>query len=167
MLCRKCAPSHPRAGYSPATRKSWLHGLGAADEPGKVFFRKDFENSEPDWIPRLTLTFEDHINTYPMIDEPAGLAWFDQVAALEVQAPNEALDWTATRQPGPVGPRSGRRCRPPWVHPHCAAVPSDVFRHNLRCQVLGHPSHERPTRPAGTAERVAVDLGRDRAGKAA
>lgn len=113
MLCPKCAPSHPRAGYSPATRKSWLHGLGAADEPGKVFFRKDFENSEPAWIPRLTLNFEDHINTYPMIDEPAGLAWFDQVAALEVQAPNEALEWTATRQPGPVGPRSGRRCRLP------------------------------------------------------
>lgn len=74
------SPCRVQSGHA----ESWLHGLGAADEPGKVFFRKDFENSEPDWIPRLTLSFEDHINTYPMIDEPAGLAWFNQVAALDL-----------------------------------------------------------------------------------
>lgn len=77
----------PQAAWRPATRKRWVNGVGTPDEPGKVFFRKDLEDSAPDWIPRQKLTHKDHVNHYPLVNEPAVLAWFGQLAALEIHVP--------------------------------------------------------------------------------
>ena len=77
----------PQAAWRPATRKRWVNGVGTAEAPGKVFFRKDLEDSAPDWVPRQTVTHKDHVNTYPLANEPAVLAWFGQVAALEIHVP--------------------------------------------------------------------------------
>lgn len=77
----------PQAARRPATRKRWVDGVGTAEKPGKVFFRKDLENSAPDWVPRQILMHKDHVNTYPLVNEAAVLAWFGQVAALEIHVP--------------------------------------------------------------------------------
>ena len=77
----------PQAAWRPATRKRWVDGVGTAEKPGKVFFRKDLEDSAPDWVPRQTLAHKDHLNTYPLVNEAAVLAWFGQVAALEIHVP--------------------------------------------------------------------------------
>ncbi len=77
----------PQAAGRPATRKRWVDGVGTADKPGKVFFRKDLEDSAPDWIPRQTLEHKHHINTYPLANDAGVLAWFGQVAALEIHVP--------------------------------------------------------------------------------
>ncbi|GAA3709042.1 ATP-dependent DNA ligase [Zhihengliuella alba] len=77
----------PQAAWRPVTRKRWVDGVGTEDKPGKVFFRKDLEDSAPDWIPRAAIKHKDHTNTYPLANDPAVLAWFGQVAALEVHVP--------------------------------------------------------------------------------
>ena len=77
----------PLARWRPVTRKRWVDGVGSEEKPGKAFFRKDLENSAPDWIPRARITHQDHVNTYPLANEPAVLAWFGQLAALEVHVP--------------------------------------------------------------------------------
>ncbi|MET1033720.1 MAG: ATP-dependent DNA ligase [Arthrobacter sp.] len=77
----------PQAAWRPATRKRWVDGVGTADAPGQVFFRKDLEDSAPDWVPRATLRHKNHANVYPLVNEPAVLAWFGQVAALEIHVP--------------------------------------------------------------------------------
>lgn len=77
----------PQAAWRPATRKRWVNGVGTAHAPGQVFFRKDLEDSAPAWVPREKITHKDHVNTYPMVNEPAVLAWFGQVAALEIHTP--------------------------------------------------------------------------------
>ena len=41
----------PQSAWRPATRKRWVDGVGTAEKPGKVFFRKDLEDSAPGWIP--------------------------------------------------------------------------------------------------------------------
>ncbi len=33
----------PHAADRPVTRKRWVNGVGTAEHPGKVFFRKDLE----------------------------------------------------------------------------------------------------------------------------
>ncbi len=84
----------------PITRKRWVDGVGTEDEPGEVFFRKDLEDSAPDWIPTGRMTHSSRINTYPLADEPAVLAWFAQVAALELHTPQ----WKFGRNGQPRNP---------------------------------------------------------------
>ncbi|GER23655.1 hypothetical protein NCCP1664_21500 [Zafaria cholistanensis] len=77
----------PQAAGRPATRKHWMGGVGTAERPGESYFRKDLEDSAPEWIPRANLRHRDHTNTYPIVDGPAVLAWFAQRAALEIHVP--------------------------------------------------------------------------------
>ena len=88
----------PHAQWRPATRKRWVNGVGTAEEPGKVFFRKDLEDSAPSWIPRAELKHKTHSNTYPLANDEAVLAWFGQVAALEIHVPQWRLDASLTPQ---------------------------------------------------------------------
>ncbi|MBH0116469.1 non-homologous end-joining DNA ligase [Salinibacterium sp. NG253] len=71
----------------PATRKRWVDGVGTAENPGNVFFQKNLENFAPDWIARRTMKHRDHSNVYPLVNDRATLAWFAQVAALEIHVP--------------------------------------------------------------------------------
>lgn len=77
----------PHAAWRPATRKRWVDGIGTAQNPGTVFFRKDLEDSAPSWIPTARLEHKTHSNTYPLANDAAVLAWFGQVAALEIHVP--------------------------------------------------------------------------------
>lgn len=80
----------PQITGRPVTRKRWVDGVGTADEPGEVFFAKDLEESAPDWVPTGTIRHKTTTNHYPLIDAtcgPAVLAWFSQVAALELHTP--------------------------------------------------------------------------------
>ncbi|MBM6621625.1 ATP-dependent DNA ligase [Micrococcaceae bacterium RIT802] len=77
----------PQAAWRPVTRKRWVNGVGTAGKPGQVFFRKDLEDSAPEWVPRMEFKHKDHSNTYPLANEPAVLAWFGQLAALELHVP--------------------------------------------------------------------------------
>src|SRR6185312_4451036 len=77
----------PQAAWRPVTRKRWVNGVGTADKPGQVFFRKDLEDSAPEWVPRVEYKHKDHSNTYPLANDPAVLAWFGQLAALELHVP--------------------------------------------------------------------------------
>ncbi|MHA7244997.1 ATP-dependent DNA ligase [Paeniglutamicibacter antarcticus] len=77
----------PQSAWRPATRKRWVDGVGTTSAPGQVFFRKDLEDSVPEWVPRKTIRHKNRINTYPMVNEPGVLAWFGQLAALEIHVP--------------------------------------------------------------------------------
>ena len=82
----------PLARGRPVTRKRWVHGVGTAADPGKFFFRKDLEEGAPDWLPRVTYQHKTTTNTYPLAEEPAALAWFGQLAALELHVPQWRFD---------------------------------------------------------------------------
>lgn len=84
----------------PVTRKRWVDGVGTAEEPGEVFFRKDLEDSAPSWIPVGKITHSSRINRYPLAEEPATLEWFAQVAALELHVPQ----WRFGRNGQPRNP---------------------------------------------------------------
>jgi bifunctional non-homologous end joining protein LigD len=86
-LLKAAAVLVPQAAWRPATRKHWMDGVGTAARPGESYFRKDLEDSAPDWIRRVDLRHLDHTNTYPVVDGPAVLAWFAQRAALEIHVP--------------------------------------------------------------------------------
>src|SRR5690625_5147441 len=88
----------PLAAGRPVTRKRWVNGVGTADEPGQVFFRKDLEQGAPDWVPRIAYRHKNSTNTYPLASEPAVLAWFGQLAALEVHVPQWQITDDGTRQ---------------------------------------------------------------------
>ena len=77
----------PQAAWRPATRKRWPDGVGTADDPDKAFFRKDIEAGAPTWVPTGRITHSSHTNTYPLANNAAVLAWFAQLAALEVHVP--------------------------------------------------------------------------------
>lgn len=77
----------PQAAWRPVTRKRWVNGVGTAEEPGQVFFRKDLEDSAPDWVPRFAIRHSSGTNVYPLANHPAVLAWFAQLAALELHVP--------------------------------------------------------------------------------
>lgn len=77
----------PHCAGRPATRKRWPNGVGTADKPGEVFFQKNLGAGAPDWVERVDIEHSDHVNTYPIVNEAATLAWFAQVAALEVHVP--------------------------------------------------------------------------------
>lgn len=82
----------PQAARRPATRKRWVDGVGTAEHPGKVFFRKDLEDHAPDWVPRADIEHRDGTSTYPLVDEPAVLVWLAQLAALEIHTPQWRFD---------------------------------------------------------------------------
>ncbi|WP_313821769.1 ATP-dependent DNA ligase [Citricoccus sp.] len=90
----------PQVAHRPVTRKRWVDGVGTAEQPGQVFFRKDLEDSAPSWIPTGRIEHSDHTNTYPLANEPAVLAWFAQVAALELHTPQ----WRFGRNGQPRNP---------------------------------------------------------------
>ena len=75
----------PYAAGRPVTRKRWVDGVGE-----RPFFQKDLEDSAPDWVPTRVQHHRDHDNRYPVLDAATGvatLAWFAQVAALELHVP--------------------------------------------------------------------------------
>ncbi|OMH24775.1 ATP-dependent DNA ligase [Tersicoccus phoenicis] len=82
----------PQAAWRPVTRKRWVNGVGTADRPGQVFFRKDLEDAAPAWIPRGKIEHRTSANVYPLANEPAVLAWFGQLAALEIHTPQWRFD---------------------------------------------------------------------------
>lgn len=86
------------AAWRPATRKRWVEGVGTEDKPLQPFFRKDLEDSAPSWIPTGKIQHSDHVNTYPLVNEPAVLAWLGQVAALEIHVPQWRFDPTLNPQ---------------------------------------------------------------------
>ncbi|WP_413452692.1 ATP-dependent DNA ligase [Georgenia phoenicis] len=77
----------PHCAGRPATRKRWPNGTGTGQDPGQVFFQKNVEAGAPEWVERVEIEHSDHVNTYPLVDSAATLAWFAQVAALEVHVP--------------------------------------------------------------------------------
>ncbi|MCU1574518.1 MAG: ATP-dependent ligase [Micrococcaceae bacterium] len=77
----------PFARDRPATRKRWVHGVGTGQEPGQVFFQKNLEKHAPSWVHSYVLQHKDHVNTYPVINDAASLAWLGQNAALELHVP--------------------------------------------------------------------------------
>ena len=77
----------PHCAGRPATRKRWPNGTGTGQDPGQVFFQKNVESGAPDWVERVEIEHSDHVNTYPLVDSAATLAWLAQVAALEVHVP--------------------------------------------------------------------------------
>lgn len=82
----------PQAAWRPVTRKRWVEGVGTAEAPGGVFFRKDLEDSAPDWVPRASIEHSSRTNTYPLANHEAVLAWFAQLAALELHVPQWRFD---------------------------------------------------------------------------
>ncbi|WP_147105731.1 ATP-dependent DNA ligase [Nesterenkonia populi] len=91
----------PLLAGRPVTRKRWPDGTGSGD-----FFRKNLEDSAPGWVPVAEVQHSDHVNTYPLADSAAVLAWFGQVAALELHVPQWRVDPGAGRPqpPGSVNP---------------------------------------------------------------
>lgn len=80
----------PHAVDRPVTLKRWVHGVGTADEPSEVFFQKNVPDGTPDWVPTHDLVHRSRTTTYPVLDEADGramLAWFGQLAALELHVP--------------------------------------------------------------------------------
>lgn len=82
----------PQAAWRPATRKRWVGGVGTADKPGQVFFRKDLEKGAPPWLPTAQMAHRKSTNTYPLVNDAAVLAWFAQMAALEIHVPQWRFD---------------------------------------------------------------------------
>ena len=72
----------PQIARRPVTRKRWPEGV-----EGQSFFRKDLEDSAPEWIATGEIRHKTSVNHYPLVDQPATLAWFAQVAALELHTP--------------------------------------------------------------------------------
>ena len=72
----------PQAQGRPVTRRRWPSGV-----EGESFFRKDLEDSAPEWIPTGSIQHKTSLNEYPLIAEPATLAWLAQVVALELHTP--------------------------------------------------------------------------------
>ena len=82
----------PQSAWRPATRKRWVGGVGTEDKPGKVFFRKDLEAGAPKWLPIGRVEHRNKVNTYPLVNNAAVLAWFTQVGALEIHVPQWRFD---------------------------------------------------------------------------
>ncbi|MET1020768.1 MAG: ATP-dependent DNA ligase [Arthrobacter sp.] len=82
----------PAAANRPATRKRWVHGVGTADAPGEMFFQKNLDHSTPGWVPRASITHKERTIQYPLVNDPATLAWLAQIAALEIHVPQWRVD---------------------------------------------------------------------------
>ncbi|WP_426975757.1 ATP-dependent DNA ligase [Pseudarthrobacter sp. O4] len=82
----------PAAANRPATRKRWVHGVGTAEAPGEMFFQKNLDHSTPGWVPRASIKHKEGTNQYPLVNDPATLAWLAQTAALEIHVPQWRVD---------------------------------------------------------------------------
>lgn len=82
----------PAAANRPATRKRWVHGVGTAEAPGEMFFQKNLDDSTPGWVPRASIIHKERTNQYPLVNDPATLAWLAQIAALEIHVPQWRVD---------------------------------------------------------------------------
>jgi len=91
----------PYARNRPATRKRWVHGVGTAEEPGESFFQKNLDDATPDWITRRIVRHSDHDNEYPLVNNAATLAWFGQIAALEIHVPQWQFGAAKAGEPAP------------------------------------------------------------------
>ena len=87
----------------PVTRIRWPHGVAAPS-----FFEKNVPKGAPDWVPTVTLHHTGERSgrgerdiAYPLVDEPATLAWLAQSGALELHV----TQWRADRATGlPLAP---------------------------------------------------------------
>jgi len=88
----------PHARNRPVTRKRWVEGVGTDAKPGTVFFEKNLPDSAPSWISRRDIQHSDHVNTYPLVNDLATLAWMAQQAALELHVPQWRFGKGGARQ---------------------------------------------------------------------
>ncbi|UNK71981.1 ATP-dependent DNA ligase [Microbacterium sp. H1-D42] len=86
----------PHLRGRPVTRKRWVEGVGTADAPQPSFFAKQLEPGAPEWVRRMPIEHSDGPKEYPLADDVATLAWFAQVAALELHVPQ----WRFTHSGG-------------------------------------------------------------------
>jgi bifunctional non-homologous end joining protein LigD len=89
----------PAATNRPATRKRWVNGVGTADAPGEMFFQKNLDHSTPGWVPRASISHKDRTIQYPLVNDPATLAWLAQIAALEIHVPQWRVDSHGNQMP--------------------------------------------------------------------
>ena len=89
----------PHCAGRPATRKRWPDGVGTPEQPGEVFFQKNLGKGAPSWVQRVDIEHSDHTNTYPIVADAATLAWFAQMAALEVHVPQWQVGSDGRRRP--------------------------------------------------------------------
>ncbi|WP_347755515.1 ATP-dependent DNA ligase [Agrococcus sp. ProA11] len=71
----------------PVTRKRWPDGVGTARKPGKLFFQKGLERGAPEWVETVEQQHSTGKKQYPVLSEPATLAWMAQMGALELHVP--------------------------------------------------------------------------------
>src|SRR5690606_35144551 len=83
-VLRASEPLIAHAGGRPVTRKRWVEGVGTEQKPGQVFFQKTLERGAPDWIQTVELQHSTGPKQYPVLSEPAALAWLAQMAAPEL-----------------------------------------------------------------------------------
>ncbi len=72
----------PHLAGRPVTRKRWPDGVNTTP-----FFHKDIGKGAPSWVTRRVIVHSDGPKAYPVVDSPATLAWFGQIAALELHVP--------------------------------------------------------------------------------
>lgn len=72
----------PHTAGRPCTRKRWPNGVES--EP---FFQKNVDAATPAWVRRVAIEHSSGPNIYPVVDNPATLAWMAQNAALEIHVP--------------------------------------------------------------------------------
>lgn len=75
------------AALRPVTRKRWPDGVGTARKPGTFFFQKGLERGAPDWVETVEQQHSTGKKQYPVLSEPATLAWMAQMGALELHVP--------------------------------------------------------------------------------
>lgn len=76
----------PHCRDRAATRKRWPNGVGE-DGDAAFFFQKDIGEGAPDWVATAEIQHRDHVNTYPLVNDAATLAWLAQLASLEIHVP--------------------------------------------------------------------------------
>ncbi|HTN56003.1 MAG TPA: ATP-dependent DNA ligase, partial [Microbacterium sp.] len=95
--CTQIAPVMlPHLRGRPVTRKRWVDGVGTAADPAESFFTKQLEQGAPDWVRRMPIEHSEGAKDYPLADDVATLAWFAQIAALELHVPQ----WRFTHSGG-------------------------------------------------------------------
>jgi bifunctional non-homologous end joining protein LigD len=76
----------PHIRRRPVTRIRWPNGV-----LGESFYERNTPSHAPEWIPRAKLHHSDGDIAYPLIEEPAALAWLAQQNALELHVPQWRL----------------------------------------------------------------------------
>lgn len=88
----------PHLRGRPVTRKRWVDGVGTLEQPGSVFFEKNLGAGVPPWVDRVEVQHRARAAQYPIVTTAATLAWFGQVAALELHVPQ--WRFTPAGEPG-------------------------------------------------------------------